>query len=107
MQWNPRDARDRRVAEQGGWLPPRHIEEGFPESAGVFVFAGLDRRVTYVGRALEGRLRDEAAAARDSGKAHGATMVTWLATGSGLPARTLARDLVFKYRPRENRRGAA
>jgi excinuclease UvrABC nuclease subunit len=101
MEWNNKDALDRRIFASSYW---RKIDnyKGLVNRAGVYVFANSIHQVKYVGKAGFMRMVPEISNAINRKKDYGATLVTALYTNSDRKALSLEMDLINKYNPPNN-----
>lgn len=101
MEWNDKDALDRRIFTSSYWRKIDNYKE-LVNRAGVYVFANSTYQVKYVGKAGFMRMVPEISSEINRKKDYGATLVKALYTNSDQKALSLERGLINKYNPPNN-----
>jgi excinuclease UvrABC nuclease subunit len=105
MEWESEDNNDQRIIAYTAWLSIEVYQtiETLEKRTGVYIFADINKRVKYIGKASIDRMINEIynALCRDKGK--GATLVKALYTNSDIDTQSLETDLINKYNPLNNR----
>lgn len=100
--WQKSDENNSKIVDMGGWYNLETVEEKAPNRAGVYVFVNVALQVKYVGKAGDGRLKEEIKNAIYREKDSGATKFAWFATNSDDNAKKLESEWINKYNPINN-----